>query len=462
MKKIGIAISICSIIFICVLVYDHLRPHHPVIKQKDQYCKTEQINQDLEGILFPVRCLSGFLGSTYHYAYVNLDGNVVLDDPSWDYAGWFEDNGLAIIGQKRYFNLINKFGEIMLDEAFKHIHYLGHNYYFMQTLDQNFIAKYENNRFHFEITEYTWIYEFSEGLAAFKTDTDQIGYINLALEVVISPQYDYDIFLSNQYRFQFQDGRSILKQNSKYGMIDQNNEVVISFEYDLLRQNSDYYEIEKGGLKGLLNHNLEWILGCNYAALGKVAPNNFVAVSRDGIHYAFFNLQTREYLTDNQYYDIADYHRVNHYHDFQYPFVITSLDQEKYQLLNHHFQPLLEESVEILKIINQEYVVLGSNSNFKVLNVALNQATMLQGLDVEVYPDFPLVAVAFDIDPEGVTLFQLFDLTGELLYPDLIIYDQMELKIIAGQEYLLFTGELQGKAFSSYLTKDLNILWLPK
>jgi hypothetical protein len=413
--------------------------------------------------LLPIKCsTTGNLLNPNHYAYTNLDGQIVLSDTDWNYASFFEDNQLAIVSSGLSSAVINKQGDNILDFSFSHIHYIGHNYYFLQADHTNYIGYYDKteNQFHIEITVYEWVYHFSEGLAAVKTSDNQIGFLDLSLKLTIDSIYDY----RPEFHYLFHDGSVILSKEGLYGMINPLNESVIPFEYEHLSLLNDKLVLfEQKNQKGIMDRDGNMMLPAQYIEIGNMSSDGIVAVSLDAEKYAFYDINKQEFLTDYQFYHIADYKYVNFYHNFIAGYATTSLDGHTYQLIDLNFEPVLDNGVEGIKRMNEDIVVLMlDEGNYQIYDLKTGERINFEAKDLEIYPQFGLIAIGIEQNEEGTTVFQLINLKGEVIHPELKIYDDMNLKtLFNNKNYLQFSGEYKGNLLSSYLTENYELLWLP-
>jgi WG containing repeat len=411
--------------------------------------------------LLPIKCSTVNIMNPVHYAYINLDGQIFLSDTNWNYASLYEDNQLAIVSSGLLSGIIDKQGHYIQDISFNHIHYIGHNYYFLQLDETNYMGHYKETEkiFHIEISEYEWVYDFSDGLAAVKTSDDKIGYIDTNLELVIDPNFDY----LTELHYQFHNGYVILIQDNRYGIINQSNDIIFDFEYENLSfVNEEYIVFEQNQLKGLMSITGDIILPASYTAIGKISDNGIVAISLDGETYAFYNITTGQLLTDYQYFQIADYKFVNTYHYFKDGYAITSLDGRTYQLINQDFEPVLEYGVKGIKIINENTVILlTAEDHYQIYHINTGERMNIEAKDLEVYPEFGIIAIGIEYNEEGTTVFQLINFKGEVIFPQLKIYDDMNIRVVSNKSYLQFSGEYKGNVFTSYLTEDHKVLWLP-
>ena len=112
----------------------------------------------------------------------------------------------------------------------------------------------------FKLSTAKWVSSFSEGLSAFSTKEDKIGFVNKQGEIVINPQFeDFEPFseglaavcdknnkwgfvdtkgnLTINYQFEevasFHEGFAVFQQGDKYGYIDKNGQYIINPQFEL-------------------------------------------------------------------------------------------------------------------------------------------------------------------------------------------------------------------------------------
>jgi hypothetical protein len=126
---------------------------------------------------------------------------------------------------------------------------------------------------------YANLYEFSEGLAAFrKVSNGKWGVIDSTGKVIVPPTYDFIYRTDGGFskvgvgnRTSVKDG-SLTPSGGKWGFIDRNGKVVVPPIYDNVYWNSqekDFFKAELGGKYGLLDQTGKVILEPRLSAIGK-------------------------------------------------------------------------------------------------------------------------------------------------------------------------------------------------
>lgn len=163
-------------------------------------------------------------------------------------------------------------------------------------------------------TDYNYIDEFSEGLAAVSKG-DKFGYLNKSGNLVIDLKYD-DAFI-------FSQGRAVVEQDGKFGLINRQGEFIIKPIYEFLgvmnhgiivyEENGtfgylskkgnvvipaifiDAYDFENGSAKvktdkgwGLINSNGEFLILDEFESIELIDTNTF-AVKANGLYGAINN-----------------------------------------------------------------------------------------------------------------------------------------------------------------------------
>lgn len=157
-------------------------------------------------------------GSTW--GYINSKGEVKIPF-QFDRAGAFY-NEIAIIYDDNKANLINKKGELLLDETYQMLY---------RDNETNLIIAKSNDLFGLIDQTgkiildpiYDDLYPFSQGLAVVK-ENDKYGYIDTKGVVMIGINYDDAISFSQDL--------APVKQNNLWGYINKTNELVIPLGYD--------------------------------------------------------------------------------------------------------------------------------------------------------------------------------------------------------------------------------------
>lgn len=424
-------------------------------------CEVTGTVQYANETLFPIDC-PGVMGQT-ESGYINRQGEIVLSDNKWTYTGFFNDDNLAIVENSRYQSaIVNKLGEYILDFEYNHIKYLGHSMYFIiKNNEENYLGSYQDKQMTLELIDYEWVYPFSEGLAAIKTSDEKIGFINVQREMVIDPTYDYHPKLD----FIFHNNYVTLMKDEKYGVINQNEDKIVEFEYDYIESNElnkEYikYQDKDNGLWGIMDDSYNIVIKASYKLMGSIS-DQLVAVSVDGESYAFFDLE-HMIRTEFIYQKVESSLYQKSYNYFVNDMAVVSFDGETFNLINKSYQPLLEESVQGIRILNNEIVVLLREGDLvEILNINTKESIEMLYMDVELYPEFDLIAISVESNVEGSTLFKLMTPEGEPVLPDLSIYEDMTLITIENKKYLQFRGLMNGKRFSSYINENLEIVWQP-
>jgi hypothetical protein len=170
------------------------------------------------------------------------------------------------------------------------------------------------NHFHFGVIDtlgneiipptYTYIYPFRAEISVLKSTNLKYGLVNNTGEILTPIEYDgfkndysFDyIFLKKDSLFGFidatgktlipfkykdiidyNDGRAIVSDGNKLGVVDTLGQIFLAFEYDRIYEMNNKYRITKNNKSGIANLSGIIIIPCEYELIGKYA---------DGIAYA--------------------------------------------------------------------------------------------------------------------------------------------------------------------------------
>lgn len=102
-----------------------------------------------------------------------------------------------------------------------------------------------------------------------------------------------------KYMFPKQNHNKITQRNDMYGVIDENENIIVPFEYDYISDVSikGFYEVRKNGKYGLLNMTGKEVLPCKYNKINDPtidsfsysSPNMLFARENEDTKYAVFD-----------------------------------------------------------------------------------------------------------------------------------------------------------------------------
>ena len=234
------------------------------------------------------------------YGYANMNGEFVIT-PQFDYADDFSDN-IARVQKGKKWGYIDTQGNSVVDIRYEAIQNdftdglawvkLKNKYGYVNNKGEQIIPlKYAN------------AYPFSDGCAAVVVKEKNkflFGYINTSGNEIIKPIYEHCIA-----RFAY--GRSAIKKDGKWAIINTKGEQITGFEYlnvIVSPKNKGYIIVTKDGTKnneegiqngswGIMNNNGELITPLKYHTVRSFNDENLILVSA-GDSWGCVNMEGEE------------------------------------------------------------------------------------------------------------------------------------------------------------------------
>jgi hypothetical protein len=241
------------------------------------------------------------------------------------------------------FGIIDTFGNTISEAIFKKIGYFKNGYTIATTFSgRNFLlncsgqkklipAKYTNpdevgngrivyclDRSYFGVIDtlgneiippiYRGIYPFKSDISVLKNYDNKYELVNFNGEILTNFEYDgykFDystkhIFLEKDSLYGFVDvngkilipfkykdivtyfnGKAIVSNGKKYGIIDTLNQIVLEFEYDRIRKTNNTFNVTKNNKQGIASLSGEIIIPCEYELIGNYY-NGLANACKDG------------------------------------------------------------------------------------------------------------------------------------------------------------------------------------
>ena len=212
------------------------------------------------------------------YGFINEKGDFVIN-PSFDEARSFNNSKLTVVGKlnsnkEMMYACVSKKGKLLTDFMLnavyvseKYVLTFDGVYYGLCGLDlvPLFKTSYQIANFPISLDPF---YNLGSKLIPFRDgETYKYGYLNLKGQVVIPATYD---MIGN-----FNNGLAMVKKDNKYGFIDTNGKLVVSNKYSIARPFSEGYAVV-GNIDGdntsygLIDKNGNVVLDIVYYDLGNV------------------------------------------------------------------------------------------------------------------------------------------------------------------------------------------------
>lgn len=156
------------------------------------------------------------------WGYIDLEGRYVIN-PQFDKAYPFFD-GLARVVSNGETGYISTKGDFVVQPKYQDGTCFSEGYAFVVTENSYPICINTKGEHIFTLNNTAKAGTFREGLAPFKTNAGEFGYINKKGEVVITPTFS-SVGL-------FSEGLAKVKKNGQWGFIDKNGNLVIQYQFE--------------------------------------------------------------------------------------------------------------------------------------------------------------------------------------------------------------------------------------
>lgn len=160
------------------------------------------------------------------WGYIDKESNFVIE-PKFEYAGEFDENGLAKISSKGYMGLINFDGDVVVSPIYEGISDVKDGV-FSTKRGMEYTIFDKDGKELFKTVDYMFIGESSEGLIPFakgKNEDMRMGFIDKNENVIIEPEYSYV--------WEFKNGKALVQTtDEKELIIDKNGKVLTEMKYE--------------------------------------------------------------------------------------------------------------------------------------------------------------------------------------------------------------------------------------
>lgn len=216
-------------------------------------------------IIFPAKKLI-LVKKNHKIGYLASDLTEKIPIGKYDFGTPFNNNGLAIVSQKKRYCVINDKDEQIIKTGFDSIGYLREEYSesdcfvgfknHKQTLFNpkgNFIIDNVKECF----TESCTLNNKAKEIYQVKNGKGHWGVIDKKGKILIPINYE------EIYRFKG-DSVAIVKSKNKYGLIQTNNKIIYPINNEWIGEYENFYIVNNNGKAGILNKRLDTILNFNY------------------------------------------------------------------------------------------------------------------------------------------------------------------------------------------------------
>lgn len=172
----------------------------------------------------PFPALLNYVGSP-EWGYIDDSGKFVIK-PAFSSAEEFQDNGLAVAGQKGMVGVINRSGSFVIKPKYESISEFSEGLAIATDDKGNFYVLDTTGKIIYQSDGY--ISGFQDGRAVIQatlSDSKQLyGYIDTNGKMVIPPRY--------QYATDFSNGRAVVRLDTgNYAIIDKDGNIIKTFDY---------------------------------------------------------------------------------------------------------------------------------------------------------------------------------------------------------------------------------------
>ena len=237
------------------------------------------------------------------YGFIDIEGNIAIPF-IYEYAEFYGfSDGLAIVKDEDSWCFIDKSGNVVTRSPYQ-IEYHFNKYGLAQVVNRedNGIINLEEEHGYIDKTGnliipfgvYGWFDE--EGMITAKKDGKYGAYVFLNGKAEIAVPFEYE-----EIGFAFDEGFVPAKKGNKWGIIDKNNNVIVSFEYDECKPfNEGMAGVCKDGKWGFADTTGKIVIACQFYEI-EGFMEDLCAVYTD----------SRYQLVTNEYGTYPDYEKPN-------------------------------------------------------------------------------------------------------------------------------------------------------
>jgi hypothetical protein len=159
------------------------------------------------------------------YGYINRDGKEIVPPFNEDVSFYMNGAFLVLPAFEDGFNWVDGYGDFISEHNREAIFFFSNDRAMFKEKDKYNFITIENGE-PLDSAGYAGLMPFTEGLAAFKRDSDSLwGYINIDNEIDIKPEFKLVKQMVNNMA-------AVMNEDNKWGYIDCYGKLVIDYMYD--------------------------------------------------------------------------------------------------------------------------------------------------------------------------------------------------------------------------------------
>lgn len=291
------------------------------------------------------------------YYFINSKEISLFDTPFETIEILNGTNKIFIISQENKYGIMNSQGKIILECKYNQILKTkaeNNNYAFQainDTTSENYY--YQNDTFFEKVLE-------ANNMNIISIDSEYIYYTNAeGIFHLYNIQKQTMKQLKENYLAlkPFNNGLAFaINENNKVGFIDENEQIIIPFEYDInftqSFDNNNYAIVEKNNLVGIITKSKEEILPINYKEIEILSKDNFLVYDENN-KINIINSKQKN-LTENKYLTIETIKNS--------PYLLAKNKNNLYGIINNQGEEIISTKYQNIKVY-QDYVLLQAKEN---------------------------------------------------------------------------------------------------
>ena len=230
------------------------------------------------------------------WGYIDLEGKYVIN-PQFDMANPFFD-GLARVVSNGKVGYISTKGEYVVQPQYQDGTDFSEGYAFVVTENSYPICINTKGEQVFTLKNASKASIFKDGLAPFKTNSDEGGYINKKGEVVIAPSF-------SKIGWFYEGLAQVVDKNGQVGYIDKEGDLVIPYQFELT---SVFYEglamVNNGKHAGYIDKKGKYVINPQFEGAGKFSEG--LALVANGGRVGYID-KSGKYVINPQFNDGNDF-----------------------------------------------------------------------------------------------------------------------------------------------------------
>jgi len=458
-NKYLVILIIAFIVFLGITVNYYLTHDYQIeLIEKNNITRTAR-QRDLFETLLPVGYLE-FDAGVEHWGYIDLDGEVAIS-LSYDKTYAFDENYLAVVKNNKKFGLINTIEENILTISYQTITYMGNQIYYYQDNASGHLGRYDVEKKQMILLKdvtYDEVGYFTDTLAYVIKD-NKLGYISQTGDVNINLSYD----VYPDFNFNFYSGYAFIYQNGKFGIINNDNVVVLTpqidevlndytFEFDYKNLYYEDYEMvpyRQGNLWGYMKRDGTVLTELVYLEAYPFTDNHLARVKLQTGYYNYIHedgssLSTAQYVNAN---------------DFYQGYAMTSFGKTKKGLINSLGNTVVSYIYDYIGTVNQQMILTITNGESKYLHI-INEQEFIT-IDYYLGDDMTDCKVVFASNESGENKsYVILDQTGQRIYTKISpkSYTQFEHK---DAQYIRLVAyeKASNLEYVTYINENGELLW---